>query len=656
MADLVPPDQIRSMSFRTTFRGFNQAEVAEFLDRVARTIESLDAERTRLALTAGEQVDGDLQSEFRRVSVEIGEILEAARQAADGMRERAAGEVAEWRRSAEEDAGKIRTEAQADAEALRGDAWSTSKAMLDQSSAEARKVKETAEKEALAIVGQAERDSHRSHASARREADEAVRTAKMESERLLVDAHAQHDEIIETARKEADAAQERARALEVRRDELLGELEAVRSKIHVMEADIEERRNPIPVDRVQPASVRLIPAEASPDATKPAAAGWSPSDAIRIIPAASKKIEPDQTVDASSLADEVRRLRDDAALAKLTRKTSFEQVEVDDVTAAEESVIQADPPVGAVDDESKTPSKDEPEDALDDEPQPAMEVEPKVETEDPTAKDAPPPAKPWALDSLFATLRNEPAAPVAAEEYPPEPEVVVAPPAEPVVESRVVEAALSGGDPIAERDQLLLPITNRVLRSVKRQLTEAQNLTLEDVRVEGAWDPASVDLVDRVRGDLLVVVQESYAAGQAATGLALGADVGRPKPAKDDVPDHSEEFTSALIEALMHVAESSGEQGPKALAASLSRVYRAWRTDEAERRLRNYAMRAYHRGVLAGAKKAGVSRIRWIVAGRGCTTCQAAGKVGAVAIDSDFPGIDGVPPVHPGCACAIVPG
>ncbi len=72
MADLVSPDQIRSRSFRTTFRGFDQAEVAEFLDRVSRTVEHLDRERARVGSEADEQTDGDLQTEFQRVSAEIG--------------------------------------------------------------------------------------------------------------------------------------------------------------------------------------------------------------------------------------------------------------------------------------------------------------------------------------------------------------------------------------------------------------------------------------------------------------------------------------------------------------------------------------------------------------------------------------------------------
>jgi len=643
MADLVSPDQIRSRSFRTTFRGFDQAEVAEFLDRVSSTVEYLDRERARVGSEADEQTDGDLQTEFQRVSAEIGELLEAARLAAEGMRDRAAAEAADWRRSAEADSANAREEAQSDSEALRGDAWSTAKALLDQSQAEARNIGEAAEKEALAVVGHSERESHKKLASARRESDEMMRTAKMESERLLVNARSQHDEIIEAARKQADAAQERARALEVRRDELLAELETVRSRIHSMEADIEERRQPVPADPAQPASVRLIPAEGSDERdAREAATKWSPTDTIRIIPAEGRKIEPDEPVDAASLAEEVRRLRDEAAIAELAGEPDEAVAEEPDEPP---SVEEDETPVAGPADTHEAVAEPDDEVSKLEQPETVDEVVQVVQE------------KPWALDSLFATLRSEPpeATPVAAPEYPPEPVNAEAP--QPAAGDTNAEKLASppDGDAVADRDRLLLPITNRVLRGVKRQLTEAQNITLEDVRVNENWNPESVDLAERVRGDLLILVQESYSAGQSAAGLILGVETGRAKPGKADIPDHSGEFSSTMTEALANVAGAAGEQGPRALSASLSRVYRAWRTDEAERRLHNYAAGAFHRGVLAGAAGAGATQIAWVISGRGCPTCRAAAQVGTVAIGSDFPGIDGVPPVHPGCACTIVP-
>ena len=45
-------------------------------------------------------------------------------------------------------------------------------------------------------------------------------------------------------------------------------------------------------------------------------------------------------------------------------------------------------------------------------------------------------------------------------------------------------------DPDQMRERLLLPLQNRAHREVKRQLTEQQNLALEQFRVTGAdWNP-----------------------------------------------------------------------------------------------------------------------------------------------------------------------
>ncbi len=428
-----------------------------------------------------------------------------------------------------------------------------------------------------------------------------------------------------------------------------------------METDIGERRQASEPDNAQPATVRLIPAD-RPDEDRGegsrAKGKWGTDEAIRIIPARKSEVA-DEPVDAASLADEVRRLRDQAALAEIAGSpppvAGEDDVEIEVVEDASGALSGAEPTEPAPEPEGVHA---EPE--SDDEPPspPGLETLPPVEDVPAPAEPVPPvtDAQPWALDSLFATLRNgseEKTPSAAAPEYPVESESsdepATEPPAGPTPEAQ-------DGAAIAERDRVLLPIVNRVLRGVKRQLTEAQNLTLEDVRVNEAWDPESIDLAEEVKGDLVVLVQESYAAGHSAAGEILGRDVGRAKPTGEDVPDHSGEFASALFDALSHVAGPAGEQGPRALAASLSRVYRAWRTDEAERRLRGYALRAFHRGMLAGASECGAPRIQWVLSGRGCTTCRAAAGVGSVSIDSDFPGIEGVPPVHSGCGCTIIPG
>src|SRR5690554_3301328 len=57
-----------------------------------------------------------------------------------------------------------------------------------------------------------------------------------------------------------------------------------------------------------------------------------------------------------------------------------------------------------------------------------------------------------------------------------------------------------------------------------------------------------------------------------------------------------EEVSVALSEALARALEDAGE-GPRERQSAASRVFRVWRSDEAEQRLRELAIRAYQQGV-----------------------------------------------------------
>ena len=202
-------------------------------------------------------------------------------------------------------------------------------------------------------------------------------------------------------------------------------------------------------------------------------------------------------------------------------------------------------------------------------------------------------------------------------------------------------------------DHLLLPVTNRILRSVKRQLTDAQNLALEGIRVaEGSWEPAAGDLASKVHGDFVILSQESFAAGYSAAETMSGQGLGRAKPASGDIIDHSQAFTDDLVAALASTLDKAGDQ--RDISSAASRVFRVWRTDEAERRIRQHARDAYHRGVSRGLATAGLSTMFLSVSGRGCPECRAVEERGGVAAGSDFDG--DMPPFHDGCSCTVVPG
>jgi hypothetical protein len=115
------------------------------------------------------------------------------------------------------------------------------------------------------------------------------------------------------------------------------------------------------------------------------------------------------------------------------------------------------------------------------------------------------------------------------------------------------------------------------------------------------------------------------------------------------------EFAAALEQAVEAAFErAAGTDGPRKIGAAVSRVFRGWRTDEAERRVRFLAFKAYHDGVLAGLARIGVAAVTAVSPGRPCGAC-AAGSGAVWAPDDEPPDGMEVPPAGPGCDDTVVP-
>jgi len=660
-------------SFSTKLRGFDPSQVNDYVTSQSARITELMREKDAL-LSRLEQM-GETSIDFNSFADELRHILEAAHQAADTLRNRATSEVTAWRDSAQKEIEQSRREATEAAENLRRDAWIAAETLINQSQDESKAALEGSAREALAIVGKAERDAHRIQSNARRESEEMMRLARMESERLLVDARARHDEIVEQARTQADAAQERARSLEVRRVELLTELDSVQVAVARLEDDLKRKREEleaVPPAPTYAASVKVVgpPEDQAPN--------WD-NEGIKLIPAQKRVDPPDSApIDAAEMAEEVRKLKA-APPPSVPDNQEFSIIKIipakhdetdDSETSKELDPVQTDQPPAAVlgepddlvapdseDADSEVPG---PGEATVETPQIDHAPEPAAEESEDTGDDA--------LGGLFAALRETAEIPVvaAARAGAPDGDVAATEAPEPAVPSEltpVVEpegvprsavAIEAPGDALELRDHLLLPIMNRVLRDIKRQLTEAQNVALEQMRVaEDEWAPDVAELTERVHGDLTIVAQESFAAGYEAAESMTGKSAGRPKSRKADIPNVSGEFAEAIAADLV-IAASKGD-GPRAAASAVSRAYRAWRTDTAERRVRSIARAAYHRGIARALVTTDASSMVWAVAGRGCVECRTIAEAGPVAPDVGFAG-GIVPPLHKDCSCTVVLG
>jgi DivIVA domain-containing protein len=521
MGPEITPQELRQAEFKTVLRGVDRTQVDPLLEAAAARLESLGAEVQRLRTRLDQADIPDLVAEFEAVGTEVAGILQAAREAANSMRERAGDDAATWRAEAMAEAEEHRRSAAADAEALRRDAWVTGTELLEQAQRLARSMRDQAERDVLTIQGEAEREAHRLTSGARREAEDLVRNATMDAEKTIVDATRRRDDIIAQANRQASAAQERTRALEQRRDELLEELESVRATLTRLEGSLEERRDHIDMAPEQ-TSVKVVH-PSSGDAAK--ADRWAVGETVRVVPPEDRPRYPVSSLD-------------------------YLPEEAEGPEAAEPEPVEAEP--------------EQPEEAV-------ASAQPEVVEEPEPAEDD--------VESLFESLRHS--GPAQSKEPADEVETVEEP-----------EEQEESHDWIEERDARLLPITNRALRGVKKAMTEMQNIALDGLRTDNGWRPAEGPIADAVRADLIALWTESYAAGHSVAELMTGSKLKRPTTPHADAPA---DFAAAVGDAVREAIQ--GSQGQRDRQAAASRVFRLWRSDEAERWMRETAIEAYERGI-----------------------------------------------------------
>lgn len=602
MPSELTPETVRGADFRTAFRGADTTAVKQFLDEVAGALEELQAERERLISRLGEFAERDLKSEFENVGREVATVLEAAREAAETMRERATADAARWRSESMAEAEQLRKDAKNDAEALRSDAWTVGSELLNQVVAEARNLRESAERDAITIAGEAERDAHRLVSGARREAEDMLRAASMDAEKITAEAEKSRDDMLATARKQAEASQERTRALEQRREELMEELEGVRAALRQMEGTLEAKREDLNLSRTGDTSVRVIPGNRPAETVPEPPVTWQPGETVRIIRDEPEKPQP----------------------------------------APPSHEVASPPSIETVPAKSLEPDREE--------RAPVVEPEqssPPATARPPTASVPAPPPPEDDVVALFESLRSpreredaeegnsvEQPVTVSPDEVTSGPPPASEPQSEPV---RSPEPAIrSADDLIEERDGALLPITNRALRGIKKAVTEAQNVALDGLRTDTGWEPDKASIAETLRADLITLWAESYTAGHDRAQSMAGVKLKRPSTPTTDSPDV---FGTDLVQNLKEQLSSSSE-GQREKQSAASKVFRAWRTDEAERRVRSLALTGFHRGFAESAAGRG---IEWIASGTPCSACRQAAADPTSAL----------PPVHPGCECTL---
>jgi hypothetical protein len=270
---------------------------------------------------------------------------------------------------------------------------------------------------------------------------------------------------------------------------------------------------------------------------------------------------------------------------------------------------------------------------------------------------------PDALAGLFASLRTSADAPSAvrangaAEADPASPNGPGVPdPTGPIPEPMATTGPLpviSKVDPFPLRDRVLLPIQNRVLREVKRQLVDLQNQALGGLRADEAWSMEPSTIAASFRTELANLARECTVAGVDAASEWTGG-VAALTADQVESGDPTDAFVAGLSEAVEAALARSRDAGAgsRETASAVSRVFRSWRTDEAERRVRASSYTGYHLGLVAALNRAGVTRIAAMSAGHGCPECPAGRGPWEIA-NGPPPGTK-MPPSRIDCMCAVI--
>jgi len=196
------------------------------------------------------------------------------------------------------------------------------------------------------------------------------------------------------------------------------------------------------------------------------------------------------------------------------------------------------------------------------------------------------------LDVLFANLRQAEGDPAAPRRPRPTP----------------------GVDTDQLRERLLLPLQNRAHREIKRQLTEQQNVALEQLRVSGAdWAPEAAEHESAFGPAITDLVVESARSGYlGARELGIRSDE-PPDLAPGDLEIPVGVFAADLVEAVAAVLASSRSAGEtsRKTSGAVSRVYRSWRADRAELRLREMSDVAYADALRVAIRQEGFEDTEW---------------------------------------------
>jgi DivIVA domain-containing protein len=611
------PTSIADASFRISRRGFDQAEVKDFLRMVAaelgRTRERerfLEHELQAAQFDSGVAAPVDDEAMTRLLGEEAMRVLITARESASEIRQKAEQSAAQMLSEAGDEANRVREEAEIEASRRRGDAAADAEAELSMAKHQGREMVNEA---------RAYRERVLSELARRRE------LAREQIEQLI------------HGRERLMRAFERARLVAV---DVVAEMEPLGEPDEYV--NLTPTTGPLPV---------MIANTARPEATAAVAVVAVDDIGIAEAPAADPEPEADSEADDEAVTVVSGDLGVLRVVEDIIEPAEVAQAEVigetaratDDDFAAEAAVVEPDTDVEELADDIDEADISEVAEA-------AQVAESEVDDND--DRDV--------VVDLFARIRAD--VPTKTDSAADEENIEIIEVAE-VAERAVdieseIEAAAIG---FAERDEVVTPLIVSSAKKLKRALADEQNDVLDALR---RGEP--VHELDEMIPTLSehVVRYTAAVADDLEAAVRLGGATSRTG---------ATQLRKGLVTESVRVANGAVEQwlvvplrdrlarcieegaGDNAVVTKKVRsVYREWKTQHIDESLDDVLRRAHGRGVLAGFAPG--TPIVWEADPRcpACPDCEDNVLAGAITAGDGFPTGDVFAPAHQGCRCLLV--
>ena len=634
------PAAVGSAAFPTGRRGFDQAEVRDFLKMVAAEMARLqERERflegeLRAMQTRGLSAPGRLDE--ATVTTLLGEeaarVLTAARDASTQIRDRAEESATRLVKDAAEDAARIRESAVIEAARIREDSAQDAESEIDMAKQQGRDMVNEAREYREKVLSELGR---------RRDA------ARSQIEQLL------------HGRDRLMNAFERAR---IASEDVIGGLTDAHDEPEFI-VDLSPTTGPIPIVNPEHPSVKLFDREeeiAEAEATIEVVAVDAPT---AIIFDHETEIEIVEVLDA---VEEVQVITQEPVVIEADRVDHPVHVVADDQVVENDAEVSDSPQTNVVSlfgRGRRSPDMPEVEISEDD-----VIVENDVLVE-PEVAVVPVRPSTAGVDDIFAKLRASNTADVATDVAPAVAKPVATKTVEPIAKkaaAKKVKAkpAVILADParFEERNEALSSIVVAASRKLKRVLADEQNTVLGHLRAKRSSleiDAILGTIDEHAKRYAVAVAEETMTSASAGAKSVKTSGGSSRRVTQKAVSEHTAAtIASGLVagfreDTRIAIGEAEGDRD--VLTSLMRDVYRKWKMETIDAHVDDIACSAYSKGAYLALEPG--SPLSWMVdpVSHCCSECEDNSLAGMVTRGDNFPTGHSHPPAHAGCRCLVCP-